>query len=213
MLGRMNDPASIGPGMAVALLTTLYGLVLANVFCWPLARKLVHRGEDESLVKMVMLKGVLAIQAGDNPRTVEQKLRAYLPPGVLATGPSGRSAVTGRVLKSLVEARRARGAEPRGTAKAKVEPIAASIEPVTTPVPAEVPDTEGTTETEQALPEEWTAGQWASLLGSWGPGEYELTPVDESATATSGSANRPRPSSPAGRASGSAAKPGFEEAA
>lgn len=213
MLGRMNDPASIGPGMAVALLTTLYGLVLANVFCWPLARKLAHRGEEESLVKMVVLQGVLAIQAGDNPRMVEQKLRAYLPPGVLATGPSGRSAVTGRVLKSLVEARRARGAEPRGVSAVKPEKIAAKVEPIEAPPAEETPAVETTTATEQSLSEEWTAGQWASLLGSWGPGEFELTPVDESATATSGSANRPRPSGPAGRASGSAVKPGFEEAA
>ncbi|HOW73139.1 MAG TPA: MotA/TolQ/ExbB proton channel family protein [Phycisphaerae bacterium] len=213
MLGRMKDPASIGPGMAIALLTTLYGLVLANVLCWPLARKLAHRSEEESLVKMIVLKGVLAIQMGDNPRTVEQKLRAYLPPGVLATGPSGRSAVTGRVLRSLAEARRARGAEPRGISPEKVEPVEAVAPPVAVPSAVEKPGAESATVTEQGLPEEWTAGQWASLLGSWGPGEYELTPVDESATSTSGSANRPRPSSPAGRASGSSAKPGFEEAA
>lgn len=211
MLGRMNDPASIGPGVAVALLTTLYGLVLANVFCWPLARKLAHRSEEESLGKRVVLRGVLAIQAGDNPRMVEQKLRAYLPPGILATGPSGRSAVTGRVLRSLAEARRARGAEPRGVGAARVKPAVAAVEPVT--ASAEPVAAENTAEAERTLPEEWTAGQWASLLGSWGPGEYELTPIDGSATSTRGSASRPRPGSPAGQASGSPAKPGFEEAA
>jgi chemotaxis protein MotA len=79
MLGRMDDPSRIGPGMAVALLTTLYGMVLAHVFCLPLARKLTHRSSEELLNKTIALAGVLAIQAGDHPRLVEQKLRAYLP--------------------------------------------------------------------------------------------------------------------------------------
>jgi chemotaxis protein MotA len=79
MLGQMSDPARIGPGMAVALLTTLYGLVIANVFCLPLARKLAGRSSDELMVKTMALRGVLAIHAGDHPRVVEQKLRAYLP--------------------------------------------------------------------------------------------------------------------------------------
>ena len=68
--------------MAVALLTTLYGLVIANVFCLPLARKLAGRSSDELMIKTMMLKGVLAIHAGDHPRIVEQKLRAYVPAGV-----------------------------------------------------------------------------------------------------------------------------------
>lgn len=79
MVGRMDDPSRIGPGMAVALLTTLYGLVVANVFCAPLARKLMHRSSDELLVRTIAVQGVLAIQSGDHPRVVEQKLRAYLP--------------------------------------------------------------------------------------------------------------------------------------
>jgi chemotaxis protein MotA len=79
MLGRMNDPASIGPGMAVALLTTLYGLLLAHVFCLPVARRLAHRNSEELLLRTVALEGVLAIQAGDNPRLIEQRLWAYLP--------------------------------------------------------------------------------------------------------------------------------------
>lgn len=81
MLGGMSDPTMIGPGMAVALLTTLYGLVFANAVCNPLANKLAQRSSDELLIKMITLKGVLAIQAGDNPRIVAQKLRAYLPQG------------------------------------------------------------------------------------------------------------------------------------
>lgn len=81
MLGRMDDPSRIGPGMAVALLTTLYGLVMANLFCLPLARRLAQRSSQELLIKTIALRGVLAIQAGDNPRVVAQKLRAHLPAG------------------------------------------------------------------------------------------------------------------------------------
>ena len=79
MLGHMSDPSRIGPGMAVAMMTTLYGLIVANVFCLPLARKLAGRSSDELMIKTMMLKGVLAIHAGDHPRIVEQKLRAYVP--------------------------------------------------------------------------------------------------------------------------------------
>jgi len=112
MLGRMNDPAKIGPGMAVALLTTLYGLVLANVFFLPLARKLAHRSSEELLAKTIALKGVLAIQAGDNPRIVEQKLRAYVPGSVFAAGSAARSSATTRILRNWAEAKRSEGAEP-----------------------------------------------------------------------------------------------------
>ena len=79
MLGDMRDPSMIGPGMAVALLTTLYGLVLANVVCAPIARKLAFRSSEELLNKTIALEGVLAVQAGDHPRMVAQKLRAFLP--------------------------------------------------------------------------------------------------------------------------------------
>jgi chemotaxis protein MotA len=79
MLGRMNDPSMIGPGMAVALLTTLYGLIVANVFCWPLAQRLGQRSSEELLAKTIALEGVLGIQAGDHPQVLLQKLRAYVP--------------------------------------------------------------------------------------------------------------------------------------
>lgn len=104
MLGRMSDPSMIGPGMAVALLTTLYGLVLANVFCLPLARKLSHRSSEELLGKTITLTGVLAIQAGDNPRIVEQKLRAYVPGSAFVAESASRSTVTTRILRSWAEA-------------------------------------------------------------------------------------------------------------
>ena len=79
MLGGMDDPTKIGPGMAVALLTTLYGLVVANAFFLPLARKLSQRSSEELLGKTITLEGILAVQAGDHPRIVAQKLQAYLP--------------------------------------------------------------------------------------------------------------------------------------
>ncbi len=79
MLGDMSDPSGIGAGMAVALLTTLYGAIIANVIFLPLADKLALRSEEESLVKQIIIKGVMSIQAGDNPRVVEQKLCTFLP--------------------------------------------------------------------------------------------------------------------------------------
>lgn len=79
MLKNMDDPASIGPAMAVALLTTLYGAVVANLVALPMADKLGLRSREEVLLKMIVIKGVMAIQSGDNPRIVEQKLKTFLP--------------------------------------------------------------------------------------------------------------------------------------
>ena len=79
MLQNMEDPSSIGPAMAVALLTTMYGALLANLVALPLAEKLGLRSRQETLLKMVVIKGVMAIQSGDNPRIVEQKLKTFLP--------------------------------------------------------------------------------------------------------------------------------------
>jgi chemotaxis protein MotA len=80
MLSNMDDPAAIGPGMAVALLTTMYGAVIANAAALPLADRLARRSAEEVLYRTIIIKGVMAIQSGDNPRIVEQKLRTYLPP-------------------------------------------------------------------------------------------------------------------------------------
>lgn len=80
MLVAMEDPSQIGLGMAVALLTTLYGAVLANVFFLPTAGKLKIRTAGELLVKEITIEGILSIQSGDNPRVVEQKLRAFISP-------------------------------------------------------------------------------------------------------------------------------------
>jgi len=85
MLKNMDDPSAIGPGMAVALLTTLYGALLANLVVLPIADKLGRRSQEEMLAKHIILRGVMSIQSGDNPRTVEHKLRTFLPPSVRQT--------------------------------------------------------------------------------------------------------------------------------
>jgi len=79
MLKTMDDPSSIGPAMAVALLTTFYGAILANLFCLPVAGKLKTRSNQEVMMKELMTEGIISIAKGDNPRIIEQKLNAYLP--------------------------------------------------------------------------------------------------------------------------------------
>lgn len=74
MLQQMSDPNSIGPAMAVALLTTLYGSMLANIFFLPIANKLKIRHEEEMVCKLIVAEGVKAIQSGENPRFIEEKL-------------------------------------------------------------------------------------------------------------------------------------------
>lgn len=80
MLRNLSDPDALGPGMAVALITTFYGSFMANVFCIPISRKLAVRSAEEVLSRELMVEGVLAIQAGENPRIVEEKLKVFLPP-------------------------------------------------------------------------------------------------------------------------------------
>lgn len=80
MLQSMSDPSSIGPAMAVALLTTFYGAVAANLLFMPIAGKLKTRSSEEVLVKELMVEGVICLSNGENPRIVEQKLMAFLPP-------------------------------------------------------------------------------------------------------------------------------------
>ncbi len=81
MLVNLEDKASIGPAMATALITTLYGSIVANVVCIPISNKLDLRNKQEILVKLIMIEGTLSIQAGDNPRIVRDKLVAFLEPG------------------------------------------------------------------------------------------------------------------------------------
>jgi chemotaxis protein MotA len=84
MLGNLDDPDSIGPTMAMALVGTLYGAAIANMVCTPCAEKLGYLSRQELLAKEVVLKGILGIQAGENPRVIEQKLNTYLPPRLRA---------------------------------------------------------------------------------------------------------------------------------
>lgn len=79
MLSNMSDPKAIGPAMAVALLTTLYGAMLATIIALPIADKLNLRAQEEALNRALIIDGLLAIQAGQNPRVIEQMLRNYLP--------------------------------------------------------------------------------------------------------------------------------------
>lgn len=80
MLNDMNDPSSIGPAMAVALITTLYGSLLANWVATPIANKLRVNNAAEMQLKEVMIEGLLSIQAGENPRVIEEKLKSFLAP-------------------------------------------------------------------------------------------------------------------------------------
>ncbi len=81
MLANMDDPKSIGPAMAVALLTTLYGAIIANGITDPIAAKLKLRAGEEAMSKSLVIDALLAIQAGQNPRVIDQMLRTYLPEG------------------------------------------------------------------------------------------------------------------------------------
>jgi len=80
MLQNMDDPKKIGPGMAVALLTTLYGAVIANMVCLPLADKLNNTHGQEMLAMTIAQAAVAGIQAGDNPRVLQSKLAVFLSP-------------------------------------------------------------------------------------------------------------------------------------
>lgn len=79
MLSNMDDPKAIGPAMAVALLTTLYGAIMANMFAIPVANKLELRATEEAMVKGMMIDGLIGIQAGQNPKIIDAMLRNYLP--------------------------------------------------------------------------------------------------------------------------------------
>jgi chemotaxis protein MotA len=79
MLANMSDPASIGPAMAVALLTTLYGAIIANAFAQPLADKLARATELEKLNKSLIIETIMGIQEGINPKVLAQLLQTYLP--------------------------------------------------------------------------------------------------------------------------------------
>lgn len=80
MLKKLDDPSTIGPAMATALITTFYGSVLANWIATPVATKLKANNTKEIMVKTIMVEGLLSIQAGENPRVIEEKLKSFLAP-------------------------------------------------------------------------------------------------------------------------------------
>lgn len=82
----MDDPAKLTAGMALALITTFYGSVIANYVAGPIGDKLAIRNAQEMLLKQIILRGVMSIQSGDNPRIVEQKLKIFLPPAARKFG-------------------------------------------------------------------------------------------------------------------------------
>ncbi|MCX7841911.1 MAG: MotA/TolQ/ExbB proton channel family protein [Clostridia bacterium] len=80
LLKALNDPSKIGPAMAVALITTFYGSVIANFVCIPIANKLKLKSDEEIRIKEMIIEGIVSIQAGENPRIMEHKLKLFLPP-------------------------------------------------------------------------------------------------------------------------------------
>ncbi len=80
MLKDLSDAASIGPNMAVALITTLYGSILCNWLCVPISGKLQENNTKEVATKTIVIEGLLSIQAGENPRVIEEKLKTFLSP-------------------------------------------------------------------------------------------------------------------------------------
>ncbi len=79
MMSNMSDPKAIGPAMAIALLATLYGAVMANMIALPIAEKLELRSTEERTAKALVIDALMGIQAGQNPRVIEEALKNYLP--------------------------------------------------------------------------------------------------------------------------------------
>ena len=86
MMSNMSDPKALGPAMAVALLTTFYGAVIANTMALPIADKLALRSKEERRMKSLILDGLSGIQAGHNPRMIQEMLSTYLPQKQRKTG-------------------------------------------------------------------------------------------------------------------------------
>lgn len=89
MLQDLNDVSSVGPSMAVALITTFYGSLIANWICTPTATKLKEKNAAEVMVKTIVVEGLLSIQAGENPRVIEEKLKSFIDPAARESLSSG----------------------------------------------------------------------------------------------------------------------------
>jgi chemotaxis protein MotA len=82
MLRTLDNPDVLGTQMAIAIVTTFYGSIILNVFCSPISNKLKIFSNDELLIKEILIEGILSIQAGDNPRIIEEKLKSFLSPSL-----------------------------------------------------------------------------------------------------------------------------------
>jgi chemotaxis protein MotA len=78
VMENLSDASKLGAGIAVAFVATIYGLMIANIICIPLGTKLKHRVKEELLLKEMVIEGLIAIQNGENPHFIEQRLRSYL---------------------------------------------------------------------------------------------------------------------------------------
>jgi chemotaxis protein MotA len=79
MLGSLENPAAVGPAMSVALLTTFYGAILANLFFLPVAGKIRNRSEEEAVVKAITVEGAVSLRREENTIVLEQRLRSFIP--------------------------------------------------------------------------------------------------------------------------------------
>lgn len=91
MLQNLNDPSTIGPKMAVAIITTFYGSLLANWLSTPIANKMKFYSKQEMLVKEITIEGILSVAAGENPRIIEEKLKVFIAPALRETFGEGAS--------------------------------------------------------------------------------------------------------------------------
>jgi chemotaxis protein MotA len=82
MLAKLNEPGKMGHAIAAAFVATLYGVAFANLIYLPIAGKLKSKTSDEVLAYEMIIEGVMSIQSGDNPRIVETRMMAYLPPAL-----------------------------------------------------------------------------------------------------------------------------------
>lgn len=94
MLQNLDDPTGIGPGMALAMITTFYGTLFANLLFLPMAGKLKHRSEEEMVFKEMLLQGILSVQAEESPRIIKNKLLTYLAPDQRLNGNATTEAKT-----------------------------------------------------------------------------------------------------------------------
>src|SRR5215207_2130380 len=90
VLENLSEPDKLGPLIASAFLATLYGIFFANAFFLPVASKLKVKSAEEAHLKQLVVEGVLAVQSGDNPRVVREKLDAYLPPSLRGSAASAK---------------------------------------------------------------------------------------------------------------------------